>query len=261
MVARTVVDLDSLLRPLASQPRALIPLTDLAEVWALEHDQAAELAVTLEDCGWLERWAGDDNPQVILSSRAAARLGIELWPPDTGDLVACKWLAIGAGRPAPPPRGVALETDVEASTMSQDGPHGFLDSRPDPRAADACREAWAPSIREASTVRPRHLLGTREIWPVGTDEAGRCWACHERRLKASDYCLVCDRTGATLALADLNATPERRPLPPLPDWLAGGRGRASPKKAAATEPKKKPKKKKAARNQIRAELNRLAAMV
>jgi hypothetical protein len=266
MVARPLDDagLDALLRALASGPRALIPVAELPDRWGLDADDAVDTAAELVADGWLEEWIGADDQAVILSSRSAERLQIELHPPDSADLTACRWLPIGTGKPAPPPRGVALETDVESSTMSQDGPHGFLDSRPDPRAADACKEAVAPSNHEARLSRPRHLLGTDAIWvhhdplPAGEDEPGRCAACHGRTLRADQYCLACDNSNSPLMMTDLNITPTRRPLPPLPDWLAGGRGKATPKKAATTPPTRKPKTKKAARNSFRAELAALA---
>jgi hypothetical protein len=258
MVARPLDDagLDALLRALASGPRALIPVAELPDRWGLDADDAVDTAAELVADGWLEEWIGADDQAVILSSRSAERLQIELHPPDSGNLRACKWVTIGSSRPAPPPRrGVVCETDLlERTTMTEDASTSFLDSQADLAAVDACRDDWSGITNEQRLSRPRLLIGVDHLWvhsdpyPAGVDSRGHCDACHGVKLGRSVYCLACDSTGAPLvAMAD--PLPERRRYVPDP-LLCGGRGR-----------KVKPKPTRPAKNSIRDELNALAAKV
>jgi hypothetical protein len=74
-----------LLRPLASQPGAVVLVARLPELWGLDVAAAAELLSRLVDDRLVELW--DDAPggaSVVLSGPAAAALGLVLLSPESG---------------------------------------------------------------------------------------------------------------------------------------------------------------------------------
>jgi hypothetical protein len=243
-MATAAVDLDATLRTLASyrSGRALIPVADLPGLLELPEAEALDLVASLEADGWLETWDEPCLPGVfvILSSRGAERLGLELFPPERDDLELCRWIKRGSKPPweGRPPHSFVLECDLAPRSGSETLNRG-LDGRPDPKAVeDPGTELERQTIFFPSTGREWYvghhhvrLIGGSVSWPIAPDESHHCGACHGRALPVGTACLWC------LSLASGIEKPTSPP--PLP---AGQFPRLSCKEASARPKRVKPPK-------------------
>ena len=92
------LDQARLLRKLASQRSALIPVDVLPGLWKLSAESCADTVVTLMASGALEAWATASGPGVILSSATARSFGLELVSPESDRRAR---LTTKAGTPTP----------------------------------------------------------------------------------------------------------------------------------------------------------------
>jgi hypothetical protein len=214
------VDVDTLtaLQRLAHYRKgvALVPVGVLGEVLELPQEDALDLAAELESSGWLETWdeKGLDSPCVILSSLAADRLDLELWPPDDNHVENCRWFK--RGHAPQTPRGKTrsvvgtLETDLYKER--EDGTTLTLDSLADPNAVDPAKAVATigESLATPSATRahwgtsgttfvpgPLILVGLRNQWAGPLHKGDVCPGCGGRKLPSRWYCVECDGCAVT----------------------------------------------------------------
>jgi hypothetical protein len=240
-------DVDAMLRKLAGYRNglALVPVADLPELLDLPTDEALDLVAGLESDGWVETWeeAPLPGPCVILSSRAAERLGLYLHPPGTADVFNSRWLPVGTD---PPPDRKARQDFLvmESDLWKPDGigDHRGLDSLADPNARDPHVELIRQRIeigerkdrRSIWSGRYLHFIGDAAQWPVTPDPEHHCGVCHGAELPRGTICLWC--LGIARAAEKPPASqsgPKRRTKP---STIASPKRKANPPTAPTLDP-------------------------
>jgi hypothetical protein len=255
----------ALLAALARARTAAVPLSELPGLWGLDDAGAAAALAGLQDEDLVDVWpSGPGNrPCAVLSTRAAALLGLELADsPWRGFRL--RWIRRGEGADpgCAPVDGVFSETD--ASSPEEGAPRLF-DLLPDPDAVDPAAAAGESdrlshpktagkalgALKARGRVpEPRILLGLRPAWPVRREKGKPCPGCGGGSLSLLEACLACDRSGNEHLLGPVAKSERPRRYVEAEGGLAGGTagtprpgkvkakaaGRKTPKGKAYTPP-------------------------
>ena len=238
-----------LLNKLRQAGNAAVRLDRLHHVLSMPLDAAAETLAELQALDLVDVWPDGHggHPCAILSTRAAAILGVELVDSVRSPLE-LKWVPVGTGRD----RGAYWRNELASNETDVFGPDAIsgLDGVPDPHATNPLQGAIdAEDIRRPlklgglASTWPRILLGMRLMWPVKREKGKPCPGCGGRRLRCTEVCLVCHSLGTSdrIELPPVEKPPKEPKRPkfvPDPDGLAGGAG------APHKEPQRKAKRRK-----------------
>lgn len=216
MVATASPSLMPTLHALASQPRALVPIAIAVKLLRLPKQRALDRIANLESECWVSTFEDDGRLFVILTSQAAATLGIELEPADVDDPREQRWVPVGRSdhHRADGFSDIVLETDASPEPTRSGILASLAASEPEPdRESDEepIGSNWTGSDFYGSSddyskwlrrERPWLIAPEREIVPClkGWDgtashraNPGRCPKCSRgyRRGKPR-YCAGCD---------------------------------------------------------------------
>lgn len=233
----------------------MIPVTRLADVLQVPDDEAPAIVAALALAGMLESWDDSpDGPAVILSSMAAARIGVELAAADDASPASktgtrtLRWIRAAKVRNEKAATDAVPFTDLfgPSDGKGEDGDQRGVKGVADPLAIDPAVAAeraegakppgnvdrgWAKRLEGAvwaTKIRITQVLGLRLAWPAKCVSGEPCPGCHSRRLGLHEVCVVegCDRAGVDPWLPAVAASERPKPYAP-DDGVAGGRGAAT----------------------------------
>jgi hypothetical protein len=241
MVAEVDSDrLEDLLRYLATCETVAPSRASMMERLGLDADALDELLCLAVVEGECEEWEHSPcGPTVVLSSRSATRLGLELAVDEERGAAGRGYSARWVPRGSLPPERSRRRRDGHADA---DADLGDVEAPPIVATPAIYDQLWLEGAKRhvvASTSpgqavsgpemvyrlgpppRPRVLIGIGVQWPPPAPVGGRCEVCRGR-LRLGWYCLGCDRTWYD------RFDPVRAPVPverPRADGLGGGIGR------------------------------------
>lgn len=238
-------EIAAILFKLAGYESALVPFAAIPGlIGGGDEEAVATLLVALVNAGWLEVWRKSPAqrcPCVILSSRAAAALGLETDTNDHRDLAIGRWVPRGECRARRIPWGCVVQSlDVVAPGRPEEIRETRADTLVDPRVEnDPARAAMLAEAMKSPAIRryfqgksrtcpfPTIILGLRDSWPLPQVRGQPCPGCAGRPLQMLEACAWCNRVGGEASLPKLTDAECPRPRArsaAAPDGLAGGQG-------------------------------------
>jgi hypothetical protein len=227
---QSVRDLDTDLTALSSYERALVPLPIALRRLGLRGESGRDYLADLEVGGWLQTYVDGPVIQVILSAKAADRLGLELVSHDESDPLSCRWMTVTSRFK---PQAGGTETPL---TDVGDGQSGWY----------FANQVKATDIGEPGQYwHARLVLGTgRTEWSPALecppDPGAECGVCRGQLPNGADaLCLACLRTSPDIERRIRKVIPKlprkRRGLACLPQAVTnGGTGRTVKKAVKAS---------------------------
>jgi hypothetical protein len=196
--------IDGQLAALAGYKRAMVPVKVALKRLGMRGNRGLDHLADLESLGWIET-ATEPTVSIILSSRGAERLGLELVPLSEDDPLSCLW--VSRGSKFKPKGSTGTETPL---TDVGDGKNGWAFAR-NVKATDIgeCNGWWKPTL----------LLGTGRInWTPAIESTPLpgtvCSTCRGSLPKGHDaICLACLRVPAWV---EKKLRPVHRPKSRIP---------------------------------------------
>lgn len=208
------LDLDTTLRALSSQPRALITIACAAKALSMSENEVLDVLAELESSGWIESIDAHDVMMIIVSSKGAERLGLELEPLDASDPFQLRFVRRGKAdhQKADGHSDIYLETDISTGERQTSWMHTVKASEPEAEAEpteEPTGTAWTGSDFYGSSddfrkwlkrERPglyvpeqQIVIALRGFDPTAHRRAGLCQKC-ETPYKTGKprYCPACD---------------------------------------------------------------------
>ncbi len=187
---------------LVNAPIAWQSPAELASALGRCPEETTDLLATMDADGWLSAWEREFDVVVTLSVAAASLLRLRLV--EVGPDEVPRWARPGDPEPPSPRAAGVFRAERAAGLELVVDPSASPEQEAERAEEMLARLAGAPDDAKAATKGmfeglpgPTLLIGTGlSPWPgPGDGRKASCPACGSKRLKASMYCLYCDRWG------------------------------------------------------------------